>query len=77
MKGYYKPRKKKPVPIVRQMKTVRIDRNTQIEVSVSIPDDVAIERYYMLHKNAIRPPIDEVEELQDAIIDDTNLLETE
>ena len=53
----YKPRKKKVIMTVRRMKLVRIDWKTQIEVSASIPDDVAIERYYERHKTAIRPPI--------------------
>lgn len=89
----YTPRKKKLVKLVIQTKIVRIDHKTQIEVSVSIPDEVAIENYYLRHKTAIRPPdvaqhplakdecyeglpIEMVEELA-AIVDDTNLTETE
>ena len=54
---HYEPRKKKPVKLSIKTKMVRIDHRTQIEVSASIPDDVAIERYYERHKTAIRPPI--------------------
>jgi len=52
----YTPRKKRKVKPVIQTKLVRIDHKTQIEVSVSIPDDVAIERYYERHKTVTRPP---------------------
>jgi len=51
----YTPRKKKEVKLAIQTKLVRINHRTQIEVSVSIPDDVAIERYYQRHTTAVRP----------------------
>jgi len=52
----FTPRKKKPVKVLdKQTKTVRIDANTLIEVSVSIPDDVARERYYERHKIVVKP----------------------
>jgi hypothetical protein len=41
----YTPRKKKSVKLSQKTKLVRIDHRTQIEVSVSIPDDEARERY--------------------------------
>jgi len=52
----YTPRKKKEVKLVIPTKLVRIDHRTQIEVSVDIPDDVAIERYYQRHTTVTRPP---------------------
>lgn len=41
----YTPRQKKPVRHIIKTKLVRIDFRTEIEVSASIPDDVARERY--------------------------------
>lgn len=47
----FTPRKKKPIKVLdKQTKTVRIDANTLIEVSVSIPDEVARQRYFERHK---------------------------
>ena len=46
----YMPRKKKIIVPAKRMKRVRIDHKTQIEVSVSIPDEQARERYYARHK---------------------------
>ena len=53
----YTPRKKREKKPVIQTKLVRVDHRTQIEVSVSIPDDVAIERYYQRHTTVTRPPV--------------------
>ena len=77
----YTPRQKKVIAPVMQMKIIRIDHRTQIEVSASIPDDVAIERYYQKHTTVVRPPIivrGEIpqEELA-AVIDDSVLPEEE
>lgn len=47
----FTPRKKKPVKVLdKRTKTVRIDANTLVEVSVSIPDEVAKQRYYERHQ---------------------------
>ena len=76
MTRHYTPRKKKEEKPVIKTKIVRIDHRTEIEVSADIPDDVAIERYYARHKTATRPPIvAEVEELQEAVMDDVDLPE--
>ena len=77
----YTPRQKKAIIPVIQMKIIRIDHRTQIEVSASIPDDVAIERYYQKHTTVVRPPIivhGEIpqEELA-AVIDDSDLPDQE
>jgi hypothetical protein len=46
MSQYYKHREKKPVKNIAGLKKyVRIDERTQMEVSASIPDDEARERY--------------------------------
>jgi hypothetical protein len=52
----YTPRKKKPVKIVRETKIIRINANTQIEVPVDVPDDVARERFFIRTKQGPRPP---------------------
>lgn len=85
------PRNKKPV-IIGDMKQVRIDHRTIIEVSINIPDDIARERYLKRYKldNKVSeefvPPKEEIisieeaigslEELE-AIIEDANIAETE
>lgn len=52
----FMPRKKKPIKVLdKQTKTVRIDANTLIEVSVSIPDEVARQRYFDRHQPPPRP----------------------
>ncbi len=78
MTDSYTPRKKKiQGPLVKgAMKKVRIDAKTEIMVDVTIPDDVAINRYYERHKTAIRPPTDELEELA-SIVDDSLLPDLE
>jgi len=53
----YTPRKKRKVKPAIKTKLVRVDSKTQIEVSVDIPDDVAIERYYQRHTTVVRPPV--------------------
>ena len=57
MTTHYPQRKKKlHKPILSQrLKIVRIDSKTEIEVSVSLSNEEAIERYYQKHTNAIRP----------------------
>lgn len=45
MTNHYKTRKKKEPMPVRHTKIVRIDAKTSIEVSVSIPDDIARANY--------------------------------
>jgi len=62
----YTPRKKKEKKPVIQVKRVRIDHRTQIEVAINIPDDVAIARYYERHTTLVRPPVDEIEEIDDS-----------
>jgi hypothetical protein len=47
----FTPRKKKLVKVLdKRTKTVRIDANTLIEVSVSIPDEVARQRFFNRHQ---------------------------
>ncbi|MBK5202145.1 MAG: hypothetical protein JJE45_00285 [Prolixibacteraceae bacterium] len=73
-----KSHKKKPVKLSQKTKLVRINHRTQVEVPVAVPDDVAIERYYQRHTTAVRPPIvADVEELEEAIIDEDVLPEEE
>ena len=48
--NHYTPRHKKFVPPSKGTKLVRIDFRTQVEVSVSITDEQARERYYARHK---------------------------
>jgi hypothetical protein len=55
MTSPFKPRQKKPVKAVVKTKLVRIDFRTQIEVPVSIPDDVAREKYLSRLNIAIKP----------------------
>ncbi len=86
---HYIPRKKKPVKLSEKMKMVRVDWRTQIEVSVSISDKDAINRYYQRHTTIQRPPEpeehiipkDECFEIPQtelaAVVDDSNLLEIE
>ena len=52
MKHYFEPRKKKlhGITVVGATKIIRIDSRTQIEVSASIPDNVAIARYNEKHR---------------------------
>jgi hypothetical protein len=48
MKNLFKPRKKKlhgPYIPIEGKKIVRIDARTEIEVNISIPDDIARERF--------------------------------
>jgi hypothetical protein len=46
---HWTPRQKKLLKLSRETKIVRIDSRTQIEVSVSITDGEARERYHMRH----------------------------
>ena len=48
--NHFTPRHRKFVPPSKGTKLVRIDFRTQVEVSMSIPDDLARERYYARHK---------------------------
>ena len=52
----FTPRKKKPVMLARTLKDVRIDSRTIIQVSTSISDEDARDRFYLRHKQAQRPP---------------------
>jgi hypothetical protein len=83
----YTPRKKKLphgyMPIEGK-KTVRIDARTQIEVNISVPDDVARERFLARYSSyamygqgtpEIKPPVD-ITQLA-TVIDDSVLPETE
>jgi hypothetical protein len=87
-KGHYTPRKKKKLSgptLCGKTKLIRIDHRTEIEVPVSMSNDVAIERYYQRHKDAVRPsdalrrPLTEdeceapQEELQAVLVNDDNL----
>ena len=83
----YTPRQKKVIAPVMQMKIIRIDHRTQIEVSASIPDDVARERF--ITKRNLGPrapyaslyPADEKPEVPQeelaSVVDDEDLPETE
>jgi hypothetical protein len=52
----FTPRKKKPVKVLdKRTKTVRINASTLVEVSVSIPDEVAKQRYFDRHQPPPRP----------------------
>ena len=52
----FTPRKKKPVKVLdKRTKTVRIDANTLIEVSVSISDVEARRRYFVRHNITPEP----------------------
>lgn len=85
MSKHFTPRKKKLVKLSQETKTVRIDHRTQIEVSVSLSNEEAIERYYHRHTTAIRPPeatlfpmsVKESVEKLTAIIDDEMLPDIE
>jgi hypothetical protein len=79
------------MPVIKK-KIVRIDAKTQIEVPISVPDDVARERFFARaktysHYGQGTPnlpvkqefkeiPVGDIVELA-AIVDDTNLPETE
>jgi hypothetical protein len=93
MNRYHRREKKHSQPIViGDIKHVRIDRRTIIEVSVNIPDDIAMERYIKRYKlgnkipEEFMPPKEEIipheeavgslEELE-AIIEDANIVETD
>ena len=53
----YKTRKEKmTIPVQKNMKIVYINARTSIEVSVDIPDDVAIERFCARHNIEPQPP---------------------
>ena len=51
---HWTPRKKQPVKLFCQTKIVRVDSRTQVEVSVSIPDDEAILNYHLRHDIVLR-----------------------
>ncbi len=95
MKAHFEPRRRKisGPPMSGNQKSVRIDRNTLICVSASIPDQEAIDRYNMRHNSKKYPsavnltPITPDEALKEIpmgsieelsqIIDDSNLPEIE
>ena len=69
----YTPRKKKVVMPVIERRTVRIDHRTVVEVPAHLTDEEAIERYYNKHITAVRPPVDDLED----VLDDSDLPEEE
>lgn len=54
----FTPRKKKPVKPTEALKSVRIDRNTKIMVSVNLSDEDARARFYARHKQGQFSPED-------------------
>lgn len=51
----YTPRKKKSIKLAIQTKKVRIDEKTEIEVSVTLSDEDARERFWLRNKTYPHP----------------------
>ena len=63
------PRKKHLVMPVRQMRIVRVDHRTQIEVPSSISDAEAISNYHLKHDLMPRSPMMHFHARPEAIVD--------
>jgi hypothetical protein len=81
-------RQKKPIKLAHRTKTVKIDERTSIEVSVSISDEDARERFWLRNKTYPHPkpvilypkeiPINDISELEELMVErDEGEIETE